>query len=80
MSKIQEQNWELMSVLQMSWSEVKALSKSDRAFLVGKAEEVKAEILRQQQAHQQAMAQHQEEQQERQRQLQATLAPPAAAD
>ena len=45
MSKIQEENWELMSVLQMPWSEVKALSKSDKAFLLDKASEVKAEII-----------------------------------
>jgi len=78
MSKIQEENWELMSVLQMPWSEVKALSKSDKAFLLDKASEVKAEIIKHQKAQQEAMEKHQREQEQRQAEMQSYLAPPEA--
>jgi len=49
----QEENWELMTVLQIPWSESsKITDKSDRDFLLGKAVEIKAAIVKQQQQQQ----------------------------
>jgi hypothetical protein len=39
-----EQNWELLSVLGMSWSEIKSLEKEEREFLLQKTESVKEHI------------------------------------
>ena len=69
MSKIQEENWELMTVLQIPWPDTKSLSKTDRTFLLEKATEVKAEIIKQQQQQQQNAA--------RQAELQNMAAPSA---
>jgi len=50
---IREENWELMTVLQIPWSEcLKITDKEDRDFLLGKAAEIKAAIVRQQQQQQ----------------------------
>jgi hypothetical protein len=49
----QEENWELMTVLQIPWSETsKIIDKEDRDFLLNKAAEVKAAIMKQQQQQQ----------------------------
>jgi len=49
----QEENWELMTVLQIPWSEsVKITDRADRDFLLGKAVEIKAAIIKQQQQQQ----------------------------
>ena len=49
----QEENWELMTVLQIPWSEcIKITDKEDRDFLLEKAVEIKAAIVRQQQQQQ----------------------------
>jgi hypothetical protein len=49
----QEENWELMTVLQIPWSEtVKITDEEDRAFLLGKAAEIKAMMIKQQQQQQ----------------------------
>jgi len=46
----QEENWELMTILQIPWSEtVKITDEEDRSFLINKAAEVKAAIMKQQQ-------------------------------
>jgi len=46
----QEENWELMTVLQIPWSEsAKITDNEDRTFLLRKAAEVKAAIMKQQQ-------------------------------
>jgi len=46
----QEENWELMTVLQIPWSEsTKITDTEDRRFLLQKASEVKEAILKQQQ-------------------------------
>jgi len=48
-----EENWELMTVLQIPWSEcLKITDKEDRDFLLTKATEIKAAIVRQQQQQQ----------------------------
>jgi len=45
----QEENWELMTVLQIPWSEsAKITDKEDREFLLKKAAEVKEAIIAQQ--------------------------------
>jgi len=50
---IREENWELMTVLQIPWSEcLKITDKEDRDFLLGKSAEIKAAIVRQQQQQQ----------------------------
>tara|TARA_R110000824_G_scaffold366358_1_gene555011 strand:+ start:180 stop:413 length:234 start_codon:yes stop_codon:yes gene_type:complete len=77
MSKIQEENWELMTVLQIPWPDTKSLSKADKAFLLEKATEVKAEIIKQQQQHQAAMEQQQQQNAARQAELQNMAAPSA---
>lgn len=43
---VQDKCWELMSVLGMSWSETKDLTKKDRDFLLTKVESIKAQIKR----------------------------------
>jgi hypothetical protein len=43
MSTTQEENWELMSWLNMPWSDCKKLADDDRQFLLTKAEELKVE-------------------------------------
>ena len=49
----QEENWELMTVLQIPWSEsCKITETEDRKFLLEKAAEVKNAILKQQQQQQ----------------------------
>ena len=49
----QEESWELMTVLQIPWSEcVKITDKEDRDFLLAKASEIKAAIVKQQQQQQ----------------------------
>ena len=49
----QEENWELMTILQIPWSESsKITDKEDRTFLLKKAAEVKAAIIKQQQQNQ----------------------------
>ena len=46
----QEENWELMTILQIPWSEcIKITNKEDRDFLLEKAVEIKAAIVKQQQ-------------------------------
>ena len=50
----QEENWELMTVLQIPWSECcKITDDEDRKFLLGKASEVK-EMIKQQQMRQES--------------------------
>ena len=50
---IREENWELMTVLQIPWSEcMKITDKEDRDFLLAKAVEIKAAIVKQQQQQQ----------------------------
>ena len=50
---VREENWELMTVLQIPWSEcLKITDKEDRDFLLGKSAEIKAAIVRQQQQQQ----------------------------
>ena len=44
----QEENWELMTVLGVPWKETTQLNDSDRAFLLSKADEVKTQVLKQQ--------------------------------
>jgi len=49
----QEENWELMTILQIPWSEsCKITDAEDRAFLLEKTVEVKTAIIKQQQAQQ----------------------------
>ena len=49
----QEENWELMTVLQIPWSEtVKITDEKDRLFLLEKAAEIKAMMIKQQQQQQ----------------------------
>ena len=49
----QEENWELMTVLQIPWSEcLKITDNEDKEFLLKKASEIKAAIVRQQQQQQ----------------------------
>jgi len=49
----QEENWELMTILQIPWSEsCKITDKEDRAFLLKKTVEVRAAIIKQQQQQQ----------------------------
>ena len=49
----QEENWELMTILQIPWSEsCKITDAEDRAFLLKKTVEVKAAIIKQQQQQQ----------------------------
>ena len=43
MSTKQEENWELMSWLNMPWSDCKTLADEDRQFLLTKADELKVE-------------------------------------
>jgi hypothetical protein len=45
----QDENWELMSVLGMKWSETNNLTKIDRDFLLRKVEIVKEHIKKQRQ-------------------------------
>ena len=46
----QEENWELMTILQIPWSEsCKITDEEDRTFLLKKAAEVKSAIMKQQQ-------------------------------
>ena len=48
-----EENWELMTVIQIPWSEcVKITDDEDRSFLLAKAVEIKAAIVKQQQQQQ----------------------------
>jgi hypothetical protein len=48
-----EENWELMTVLQIPWSEcVKITDEEDRGFLLAKAAEIKSAIVKQQQQQQ----------------------------
>lgn len=48
-----EENWELMTILQIPWSEcVKITDDEDRSFLLAKAVEIKAAIVKQQQQQQ----------------------------
>lgn len=42
-----EKNWELLSVLGMSWSEIKSLTEEERNFLLQKCEIVKEHIKQQ---------------------------------
>ena len=50
---IREENWELMTVLQIPWSEcMKITDKEDRDFLLVKAAEIKDAIVKQQQQRQ----------------------------
>ncbi len=39
--KIQDENWELLTVLGMSWEDTRKLSEYDRGYLLLKAEEIK---------------------------------------
>ena len=39
--KTQDENWELLTVLGMPWSEIKALTANDREYLLTKVEELK---------------------------------------
>ena len=39
--KAQDENWELLTVLGMPWSETKKLSANDREYLLAKVEELK---------------------------------------
>ena len=49
----QEENWELMTILQIPWSECsKITDKEDREFLLVKCAELKAAIIKQQQQQQ----------------------------
>ena len=49
----QEENWELMTVLQIPWSEcLKITDNEDKEFLLKKATEINAAIVRQQQQQQ----------------------------
>jgi hypothetical protein len=43
-----EKNWEIFSVLGMRWSEIKGLDDTDKTFLLGKVEKVKAQMRAQQ--------------------------------
>ena len=46
---IQEQNWKLMTLLQIPWSEcVKITGEEDRKFLLNKADEVKEYVMAEQ--------------------------------
>ena len=48
-----EENWELMTVIQIPWSEcLKITDNEDKEFLLKKATEIKAAIVRQQQQQQ----------------------------
>lgn len=58
---VQDQNWRLMTILQMSWAEAAALEGEDREFLLEKAVEVEG-YLQQQQKQQQDMMQQQMQQ------------------
>jgi hypothetical protein len=40
-SKTQDENWELLTVLGMTWEDTKKLSEYDRGYLLLKAEELK---------------------------------------
>ena len=44
---LQEQKWELMSVLGMKWDEITNLDDSDREFLLSKVELIKEHMKRQ---------------------------------
>ena len=56
----QEENWELMTTLQIPWSECnKIIDKEDREFLLKKAEEVRS-LIAQQQKQQEAAQQLQQ--------------------
>ena len=60
---IQEENWELMTTLQVPWSECnKITDKADREFLLMKAVEIK-ELIRKQQQQQLEQQQKQQKQQ-----------------
>jgi hypothetical protein len=49
----QEENWELMTILQIPWSEsAKITDEEDRKFLLGKANELKQAIINQQKQQQ----------------------------
>jgi hypothetical protein len=49
----QEENWELMTVLQIPWSEsAKITDEEDREFLLNKAAEIKTMMMKQQQQQQ----------------------------
>jgi hypothetical protein len=53
----QEENWELMTVLQIPWYHAEKIeSKKDRAFLLQKSEEIKAHFEEQQKQQAAAMA------------------------
>ena len=49
----QEENWELMTILQIPWSEsTKITDEEDRKFLLNKAAEIKVMMVKQQQQQQ----------------------------
>ena len=49
----QEENWELMTILQIPWSEsLKITDEEDRKFLLAKCNALKAAIIKQQQQNQ----------------------------
>ena len=49
----QEENWELMTILQIPWSEsTKITDEEDRGFLLNKAAEIKVMMVKQQQQQQ----------------------------
>ncbi len=41
----QEENWALMTVLGIPWPEIDKISKEDKEFLLGKAKEIKAQMM-----------------------------------
>ena len=58
----QEENWDLMTTLQIPWSECNKIEdEEDRKFLMGKATEIK-ELIKQQQQKQQQQQQQQQQQ------------------
>jgi len=57
----QEENWELMTILQIPWSEAsKITNEEDRKFLLGKSNELKQAIIKQQQQAQSSIVSPQE--------------------
>ena len=63
----QEENWELMTTLQMPWSECNKIEdEGDRKFLLEKAEEVKEILVKQRQLQQQQAQQQQQQAQPQQ--------------
>ena len=49
----QEENWELMTVLGIPWTEIDKISKEDKEFLLGKAKEIKAQMMAERRMQQQ---------------------------